>query len=142
MERVIDDAPNERDGAIDVKWNDVMRRCDPIVPLLTDLRLGLSAVEVARSLKLPNAKELERWLTLRRLPRFRRLRPWTCIEQMVVRFDDEKTLSRWADEHGYRSSVYYRFVARETGHQWSNVMRLGRLWVRRHALSAWSAYLK
>lgn len=142
MSQVIVDASHERDAQIDAQWNDVMRRCEPILPSLTDLRLRLSAAEVARGRGLPNATALERWLVLRRLPPFRRLRPWICMDEMVSRFDDDQTLSHWADEHGYRASVYYRFVARETGHQWNDVKRLGRSWVRRHALNAWSAYLR
>ena len=132
---------DQRDKSIDEQWAQVMRRCEKILPLFADLRLGLNASAAAETIGLNGARELDRWLVMKRLPPFRRLRPWIYLEQMVTRFDDEQTLNRWAEQRGYRGSVYYRFVVRETGQQWGDLKRLGPQWVRRHALNAWSAFL-
>lgn len=109
---------DECDKLADERWTEVMRRREKILPLFADMELRLSAHAVAKCVGLRDAGDLNRWLVLKQLSPYRRLRLWIYVEQMVSRFDDEQTLNDWAEQRGSRASSYYRFVEKETGHAW------------------------
>lgn len=132
---------DECDKLADERWTEVMRRREKILPLFADMELRLGAHAVAKCVGLRDAGDLNRWLVLKQLSPYRRLRLWIYVEQMVSRFDDEQTLNHWAEQRGSRASSYYRFVEKETGHAWGDLKRLGPWWIRRHALNAWGSSL-
>lgn len=125
----------------DREWDDVMRRCADLLPFFADLRLSVSATQVATQLGLRRAQGLERLLRERGLPPFRLLRNWIYIEHIIRRHEGGDTIAHWTMQRGEYPRPFYDLVLRETGLPWSVVATRGSAWCRDEALRRWHGYI-
>lgn len=126
----------------DREWDEVMRRCADLLPFFADLRLSVSATQVAAQLGLRRAQGLERLLRERRLPPFRLLRNWIYIEHLIRRHEEGDTIAHWTMQRGEYPKPFYDLVFRETGLLWSVVATRGSAWCGDEALRRWNPFLR
>ena len=132
-------APDKAD--ISAQWDATLALCGDLLPYLAELRLSVSATQVATAMRLPNADALRRLLLKRRLPPFRVLRDWYYLVRMLERAERGEALGAWSMQRGDYADVYYRFVARLTGQRWGKLVQRGSAWAKAGAVAAWAPYV-
>jgi hypothetical protein len=127
---------------VERQWCVLLERASFLLEHFRDLRLGLTAAEVARRTGYRRGDALERALRERQLPSFWSLRNGLYVVALVEAHEGGRVLGRWARERGDYESVYYSFVKKATGRPWSEVVSLGSLRLKHRYLGEWAAFLE
>ncbi len=136
------DADADADADADREWCEFCGRGPELLPLLSDLSLGVNETSVANALGLRNRRELRDWLAQRGLPPLRIFRNWYYLVTMVERFGGEETLSAWALSNGISPGIYSRFVRELVGKNWKAVLKGRAIDVKRHALELFRLHVE
>jgi hypothetical protein len=113
----------------------------PLIQLLRDCRLGLSAARASRILGCGTPEHLDRWMRLNGLPPFALFRNWIYVILLLQQDRNGLPLAHWALNRADDPAVYYRFVLRVTSRTWGSLKKLGWEWAASAAVHIWSPFL-
>jgi hypothetical protein len=125
----------KRNSSAESEWEHILAIAHDILPFLSDIRLSVTATQVASGLGLSSTEALGRLLHKRQLPRFTLLRDWFYVVTLVQQAEGGDSLAAWAMRREEYPDVYYRFIRRVTGFSWTIVQDRGCQWAKEQAIA-------